>query len=275
MRDCTRIAVIEAPRGWPAIDWRELREYRDLFYFLIWRHIKVLYAQTVLGTAWAVLNPLVQVLIFSVVFGKVAGVATDSIPYVLFSTVAIVPWTYMSEAMTQSSQSLVNGQAMLGKIYFPRLIFPVTPVLAKLLDFTVSLVLVVGVMLWYGVVPGWNLLFLPLFLLTMVAVPVGAGLWLSALAIRFRDVKFALPFVVRMLIYSGPILYSASAIPDGYRLIYSLNPIVAVIEGFRGCLLGTPLPWEYIVPGMATSALALASGALYFRRMERVFADVI
>ena len=269
------VIVIEAVRGWEFPDFRELKAYRDLFYFLVWRDIKVLYAQTILGFAWAILNPLIQIVIFSIIFGKVARIPTDGIPYVLFSTVAIIPWTYMAESMNASSQSLVAGQNMLGKVYFPRVIYPITPVLSKLVDFGISLLLLVAVMIYYRIEPTWNLVYLPLLILLMMAVPMGIGLWLSALAIRYRDVKFAMPFVIRMLIYSAPILYTASSIPEHYRFLYSLNPIVAVVEGFRACLLGLPMPWEYILPGAAMAALLLVFGAIYFRRMERVFVDVI
>ncbi len=269
------IIVIEPPRGLQALNLSELRQYRDLFFFLVWRDIKVLYAQTVLGFAWAILNPAIQILIFSVIFGRVARIPTDGIPYLLFSTVAIVPWTYMSNAMTAGSASLVSGQAILGKIYFPRVIFPMTPILAKLVDFFISLVLIAVVMIWYRVPLTWNALYLPVFVLLMVMVPLAISLWLSALAIRYRDVKFAMNFVIRMLMWSAPIVYSASKIPDGYRFIYSLNPIVAVIEGFRGCLLGTPLEWQWIWPGMVTAVVLLVTGLMYFRKMERVFVDVI
>ncbi len=275
MTDKTPVITIKPPAKWEIIDFKELRDYRDLFFFLVWRDIKVLYAQTIMGFAWAILNPLIQIVIFSVIFGKVAKLDTDGIPYVLFSTVAIIPWTYMSEAMAKSSQSLVSGQSMLGKVYFPRLIFPITPVLAKLVDFSISLVLLLAVMLYYRITPTWNLLLLPFLVVLMMSVPAGIGFWLSALSIRFRDVKFAMPFMIRMLIYSAPILYSASSIPEGYRLLYSLNPIVAVIEGYRACLLGTEIPWEFILPGALVSVVLLISGAIYFRKMERVFVDVI
>jgi lipopolysaccharide transport system permease protein len=270
-----RITVIEPVRGWELPDFKELKAYRDLFYFLVWRDIKVLYAQTVLGFAWAILNPLVQIIIFSVIFGRVAKISTDGIPYVLFSTVAIIPWNYMAESMAASSQSLVSGQNLLGKVYFPRVIFPLTPVLAKLVDFSISLMLVVAVMFYYQVSPTWNFVYLPALVLLMIAVPAGIGLWFSSLAIRYRDVKFAMPFVIRMLIYSAPILYPLSAIPEQFRLLYSLNPIVGVIEGYRACLLGMPMPWEYILPGALVALLVLLFGAIYFRRMERVFVDVI
>jgi len=273
--DSNAFSIIRPPKGWELLDFKELLAYRDLFYFLVWRDIKVLYAQTVLGFAWAILNPLVQIVIFSIIFGKVARLDTGGIPYVLFSTVAIIPWTYMSESMSASSQSLVTGQNLLGKIYFPRLIFPLTPVLAKLVDFCISLLLLIGVMIYYKITPTLNLVYLPLFVLLMMAVPAGVGLWMSSLAIRFRDVKFAMPFVLRMLIYTAPILYSADKIPDQYRVLYSINPIVGVIEGYRSCLLGTEMQWEYILPGVVAGTLLLISGALYFRRMERVFVDVI
>jgi len=262
-------------RRWEFIDFKEYREYGDLFYYLVWRNIKVLYAQTILGFAWAILNPFVQIVIFTVIFGQVAQISTDGVPYVLFSTVAIIPWTYISEAMSQSSDSLVAGQGMLGKIYYPRMFFPLTPVLAKLADFGISLLLLLGVLFYYQVTPTWNLLLLPIFFVQMVCIPAGIGLWLSALAIRYRDVRFAMPFLVRMLIYSAPILYTASSMSANYRLVYSLNPIVSVVEGYRSCLLGTPFEWLYILPGMIATAVLVFTGVLYFRKMERVFVDVI
>lgn len=269
------ITVIDENRRGKLVDLEELRVYRDLFYFLVWRDIKVLYAQTILGFSWAILNPLIQIVLFTVIFGNVAKVSTDGIPYVLFSTVAIIPWTYMSEAMVHSSQSLVSGQNMLGKVYFPRIIFPLTPVLSKLVDFGISLLILVSVMVYYEVAPTWNLIWLPVFVLMMIMVPAAVGMWLSALAIRFRDVKFAMQYMIRLLIYSGPILYTATSIPEQYRMLYSLNPIVGVIEGFRAVLLGTSIPWQFILPGMVTAVVLLVTGAAYFRRMERVFADVI
>jgi lipopolysaccharide transport system permease protein len=269
------VTIIKPSTGWRLIDFKELAEYRDLFFFLVWRDIKVLYAQTILGLSWAILQPLIQILLFTVVFGKVAKLDTDGIPYLLFSTVAVIPWTYMSQAMSKSSQSLVMGSNMLGKVYFPRLVYPMTPVFSHLLDFGISIVIIFVVMLYYRVLPTTNLLFFPLFTLLMMAVPTGIGLWLSALAIRFRDVKYAMPFVVRMLVYTAPIVYTVSSLAPHHRMIYSFNPLVPVIEGFRSCLLGTPMPWMFIWPGTLTAALLLISGALYFRRMERIFVDVI
>jgi homopolymeric O-antigen transport system permease protein len=269
------ITIIKPRSGWQLINLKELKEYRDLFYFMVWREIKVLYAQTILGFSWAILNPLVQIAIFTVIFGRVAKVSTEGIPYILFSSVAIIPWTYMSQSLSQSSQSLVSGAPMLGKIYFPRLIFPITPVLARVVDFGISIIILIVIMIYYRVHPTWNLFLFPLFFILMMSIPAGIGMWLSALAIRFRDVKFAMPFIIQMLIYSAPIVYSASSIPEKYRIIYSLNPIVGAIEGYRATLLGTPIPWIYILPGLITAPIILMSGAFYFKRMERVFVDVI
>jgi len=271
----TEIQVIEPPSGWQFVDWRELLQYRDLLVFLVKRDIQVLYAQTVLGFSWAILNPLIQIVIFSIIFGRVAKLDTGDIPYVLFSTVAVIPWTYMSEAMSTSSQSLVRDSSMMGKVYFPRILYPLTPIVAKLLDFSISLVLVIGVMIYYGVEPTANLLFLPALIVFMIAVPSAIGLWLSSLAIRFRDVKFAMPFVIRMLIYSAPVLYSVANLEGAARFFYSLNPIVGVIAGFRACLLGSPMPWADMWPGALTTAVLLFTGLLYFRRMEKVVVDVI
>ncbi|MCH7637557.1 MAG: ABC transporter permease, partial [Proteobacteria bacterium] len=222
------ITILTADSDWALFDFKELQRYRDLFYFLVWRDIKVLYAQTVLGFAWAILNPAIQIVVFSIIFGRIANIGTDGVPYVLFSTVAIIPWTYMSDAMTSASQSLVTGKNLLGKIYFPRVLFPLTPILAKLVDFSISLIILILVMVYYRVTPTWNLLLMPVLIVAMMLVPIGIGMWLAALAIRYRDVKFAMTFMIKLLIYSAPILYTASAIPADMRFWYSLNPIVAV-----------------------------------------------
>jgi len=273
--DNQKITTIKPSSGWQIDDFQELKEYRDLFRFLAWRDIKILYAQTILGFAWAILNPAIHIIIFSVIFGKVAKVSTEGIPYVVFSTVAVIPWTYMSQAMTQSSQSLVEGQNMLSKVYFPRVIYPITPVLARLVDFSISMLILFAVFIYYRVAPTWNLIFFPLFVLMMMSTAAGVGMWLSAMAIRFRDVKFAMTFVIQLLMYSAPIIYSAAKIPEKYRIIYSLNPLVGVIEGYRACLLGLPMNWLHILPGFVTTVLLFFSGAIYFKRMEKVFVDVV
>ena len=269
------IKVIEPRTGWRLINFQEFWDYRDLLYFLVTREIKILYAQTIMGLSWAVLQPLIQIILFTIVFGKVAKVSSEGVPYLLFATAAIIPWTYMSQAMTASSESLVKGQHMLGKVYFPRLIYPFAPVMARLIEFFISLVIIVCVGLYYRIAPTLNLLLLPFFVAYMIMVPTGVGLWLAALAIRFRDVRHAMPFVLRMLMYTAPIVYSAETIPEKYRILYSFNPIVGVIEGFRACFLGTSIPWLFVWPGMITATIILVGGAFYFVRMERVFVDVI
>jgi len=269
------LTIIQPISGWQIINFKELNQYRDLFYFLVLRDIKALYAQTILGFSWAIIQPLIQIVLFTIIFGTVANLSTDGIPYILFSTVAIIPWSYMSQAMGSSSQSLLQGSNMLGKVYFPRLIFPIAPALSKLVSFGISISIILCLLVYYRVSPTWNLLLFPLFLILMISIPIGIGLWLSSLAIRFRDVQQAMPFLIQMLMYSAPIVYSASSIPEKYRIIYSLNPIVAVIEGYRACLLGTPFPWLYIWPGCITATILLISGAYYFKRMERIVVDVI
>jgi lipopolysaccharide transport system permease protein len=269
------ITTIEPRAGWQFVDLKELKAYKDLFYFLVLRDIKVLYAQTILGFSWAILQPLIQIVLFTIVFGKVAKIGTDGIPYFLFTTVAIVPWTFLSQAMTQSSESLVTGQHMLGKVYFPRLVFPLTAVFARMVDFTISLSIVLFALIFYRITPSWQVLLLPFFILHMMSIAAGVGMWLSAMAIRFRDVRYAMTFVTRILMYTAPIVYTASSIPDRWRFFYSLNPIVGMVEGFRACLLGTAMPWAYVLPGIFTAALLFITGALYFKHMEKVFVDVI
>ena len=271
----TKIHRLSAETGWQVIDFEEIKEYRDLFTFLIWRNVKVLYAQTVLGFAWALLNPIIQIIVFSVVFGRIANVPTEGIPYALFSSVAIIPWTYLSEAITQSSQSLVVGQSMLDKIYFPRLIFPFAPVFSRMVDFGISIAIIFILLIYYRVAPTWNLLFFPVSVVLMMMVAAGIGMWLSAIAIRYRDIKYAMPFILKMLIYSAPIVYSATSIPEAYRFYYSLNPIVGVIVGFRASLLGLPIPWDLLWPGIMTTLVVFIGGAFYFKRMEKYFVDVI
>jgi lipopolysaccharide transport system permease protein len=221
------------------------------------------------------LQPLIQIILFTIIFGQVAKIPTGDIPYFLFSTVAIIPWTYMAQSMAQSSQSLVMGSAMLGKIYFPRLLYPITPILSRFLDFVISILILIIVALFYRVSPSVNLLYFPLFVIVMLLTSAGVGMWTSALAIRFRDVKHAMPFIIRMLMFTAPIIYSSASMNPYYRFIYSLNPIVAVIEGFRASVLGLPFEWLYIFPGVITSILLFVSGVRHFKRMEGIFADVI
>ena len=269
------VTIIKPSVGWQLSDLKELKEYQDLFFFLVWRDIKVIYAQTIFGFAWAIFNPLIQIIVFTIIFGNIAKISTDGIPYVLFTTLGVIPWTYMSQSMSASSQSLVSGKSMLGKIYFPRLIFPFSSLLSKLVDFGISMGIVLCVMVYFQVSPSWNLMYLPIFFMMMIIIPAGVGLWFSSLAIRFRDVRFMMQFLMQMMMYSAPIVYSASTIPDGYRFFYSLNPIVGVIEGYRACLLGLPIQWVYVWPGIVLAMLIFISGAIYFKRTEFLMVDVI
>jgi lipopolysaccharide transport system permease protein len=253
----------------------ELWQYRELFYFLIWRDVKVRYAQSILGIGWAMIQPLVPMIIFTVVFGRVAQISSDGIPYALFAYAALVPWTYFSNALTDSSGSLVKEVNMLSKIYFPRLIIPLTSVLGKLIDLLISFVLLFALMAWYRVAPSlWIVPMVPfLVLLTMMAAS-GLGMWLSALALQYRDVKYGVPFAVQFLIYAAPVVYPTSLIPPSIRRVYALNPMVGVIEGFRACVVGSPIPWDLIGIASVSASAMLFFGALYFVRKEPVFADV-
>ena len=266
----TIVQIIEPTPGWKAIDFKELYRYRDMLRFLTWRSIKVLYAQSAIGIGWAVIQPLFSMLVFTVVFGWFAKIDSDGVPYSLFSLAALVPWTYFSNALLEAGSSLVSQSQMLSKVYFPRLVLPLSGVLAKLVDFCIAML-----MLFYRVFPTWNCLFLPLLILIMLASALGIGLWLTAMAIQYRDIKHALSFVVQLAMYASPVIYSANIIPERFRYFYAINPMVGVIEGFRSALLGTGrMPWDLIAIGSASATVFLVSGLFYFRRQERVFSDV-
>jgi lipopolysaccharide transport system permease protein len=267
--------IIEHKRGWQLIDWQELLQYRDLLYFLVWRDIKILYNQTILGFTWAIIRPFVSMVIFSLVFGKLAKMPSDGVPYPLFSFAALVPWTYFSSVIVDSTNSLITNSNMLSKVYFPRLVIPMTPVLAKLIDFAIAFVILGLMMVWYSFTPTRYIAMIPLLILLMILTSAGIGIWLSVLAIQFRDIKHAIPFVSQILMYAAPVVWPVSLIPSGYRLLYGLYPMAAVIEGFRSALLGTTtMPWDLILMGTLSAGVTLVSGALYFRRIERIFADV-
>lgn len=271
----TIVQIIEPTPGWKAIDFKELYRYRDMLRFLTWRSIKVLYAQSAIGIGWAVIQPLFSMLIFTVVFGWFAKIDSNGVPYSLFSLAALVPWTYFSNALLEAGNSLVSQSQMLSKVYFPRLVLPLSGVLAKLVDFCIAMLMLLGLMLVYQVFPTWNCLFLPVLILIMLASALGIGLWLTAMAIQYRDIKHALSFVVQLAMYASPIIYSANIIPERFRYLYAINPMVGVIEGFRSALLGTgPMPWDLIAIGSASATVFLVSGLFYFRRQERVFSDV-
>ena len=267
--------IIKPRSGWQFINIGELLEYRDLFYFLVWRDIKVRYAQSILGVGWAVIQPVFTMIVFTIVFGKLAKISSDGVPYAIFSFSALVPWTYFSNALTESTSSLISAHNMLTKVYFPRLIIPLTPVFSKLIDFGVASILLFALMAWFKTPPTIYALTLPLLVFLMMLTAAGLGMWLTALAIQYRDVKYGISFGVRLLMYAAPVVYPASLIPQKYRIFYGLNPMAGVIEGFRAALLGTrPMPWDLLATGSITCLVIFVSGALYFRRLERFFADV-
>lgn len=269
--------VLQPAGRWPHIDVAELRRYRGLFFFLVWRDIKVRYAQTVLGALWAILQPVLTMLVFTIVFGGLAGIETDGLPYAVFSLCGLVPWTYFSTALTGASNSLVSNPAMVTKIYIPRLIIPSAPILAGLVDFAIAFGLLLGMLLAWGIVPGLSALYaVPLLLLLAMMTAAGVGFWLSALNIQYRDIKYVAPFLVQLWMYAAPIVYPLSLVPEEYRLAYSFNPMVSVAEGFRMALTASgSLQASHVAASAATALVLFASGALFFRRSERVFADVV
>jgi len=271
--------VIESKRSKQFIDFHELTYYKDLLYFFVLRDITVLYKQTVLGILWAIINPIFQMVVFSVIFGKLAEIPSDGIPYPIFSFAAILPFNYFSQSMTSASMSLVGTTGIFTKIYFPRLLIPLTPVLSKLVDFFIAFLILIGMMIYFKIVPTLSIFFLPLLIILMILTSMGIGMWLSSLAIQYRDVKFAIGFITSLLMYSAPVVFPASLILEkaGYTvyLLYGLYPMAGVIEGFRSSLLGVnPMPWDLIGMGAISSVLIFISGAYYFKRTERIFSDV-
>lgn len=267
--------LIEPQRRWVALNLRELLAYRDMFLFLVLRNIKSRYAQAILGTGWAVIQPLFSMVVFTIVFGKLAKISSDGAPYSLFSFVALVPWTFFANAIQDATSSLIGNASMLTKVYFPRLILPLVAVAAKLVDFFIAFMILALLMVLYRVVPNKHVVFLPLLVLIMVLAAAGAGMWLTALAIHYRDVAYAIGFVIQLVLYASPVVYPSSLVPSQYRLLYAVNPMVGVIEGFRSALLGThPMPWNQISTGSLSAIVMLISGAFYFRHKERFFADV-
>ena len=269
-------STIEPKPGWRLIDFGEIWRYRELFYFLVWRDIKGRYAQSVMGIGWAVVQPFFTMIVFTVVFGNLAKISSDDVPYAIFSYTALVPWTFFSGALTRASGSLTSAAGMITKVYFPRLIIPMAPILGKLVDFAIAMVLVVGLMAWFRVPPTIWVLFIPILILLMMLVTAGLGMWLTPLAAQYRDVSYGMGFLVQLLMFASPVVYPTSLIPDQYQLLYGINPMVGVIEGFRSALLGTiPMPWDLIGVGSGSAILVAFTGALYFRRKERFFADVV
>ena len=267
---------IQPSRGWVSLKLGELWEYRELLYFLIWRDIKVRYKQTALGATWAIIQPFFTMVVFSLFFGRLAKVPSDGIPYPIFSFAALVPWTFFANGLGQSSNSLVGSSNLITKVYFPRLTIPIASVLSGIVDFALAFVVLLGMMLFYGMAPTLNVLWLPMFLLLALIASLGVGLWLSALNVEYRDVRYVVPFITQFWLFITPIAYPSSLLSEPWRTLYGLNPMVGVVEGFRWALLGTnTAPGPIIAVSSLAAVLILVTGALYFRRMEKTFADVV
>lgn len=271
-----RTTTVQPSTGWVALRPRELWDYRELFYFLTWRDIKVRYKQTAFGAAWAVLQPFLTMVVFSLFFGRLAGIPSGDVPYPVFAFAALVPWTFFATAVALGSNSLVEQERILAKVYFPRLIVPAAAVLACLVDFAIAFAVLLVMMLVYGIVPSAAILTLPFFVVFAALTALAVGLWLSALNVQYRDVRYVIPFLVQLWLFVSPVAYPSSLVPEPWDAVYGLNPMAGVIEGFRWALLGEAEPPGAMlaVSVMATAAL-LAGGLLYFRRMERSFADVV
>ncbi len=270
------VTIIQPPRGWVSLGLNELWEYRELLYFLVWRDIKVRYKQTVLGAAWAVLQPVMTMVVFSLFFGMLAKIPSDGVPYPLFAYAALVPWTFFAYAMSQSADSLVGSANLIKKVYFPRLIIPLASVMAGLVDFAIAFVVLIGMLLAYGIMPTIHVVWLPMLVLLALITALGVGLWLSALNVRYRDVRYTLPFLTQFWLFATPIAYPSSLLPEGWRALYGLNPMVGVVEGFRWALLGTDTaPGPVIIISSVTTLAIFLGGLVYFHRMEESFADVI
>ncbi len=268
--------IVRPSSGWAPLNLDDLWEYRELLYFLVWRDLKVRYKQTVLGVAWAVIQPSFITLAFSVFFGRLAGMPSDGIPYPLFVFCGLLPWQLFAHALTDSSNSLVLNERLITKVYFPRLVIPLSAVLSGLVDFVFGLVVLAGMLAYFGTMPTLAVWALPVFVLMAVASAVGVGLWLSALNVEYRDVRYVVPFITQLWFFLSPVAYPSSLVPENWRLLYSLNPMTGVVEGFRWALLGSsagPGPWMAV--SAAVILVLLTSGLYYFRRMEKSFADVV
>ncbi len=270
------VIYLRPPKGWSALNLRDLWFYRELIYFMTWRDVKVRYKQAVLGISWAILNPVLTMVIFSIIFGSLAKLPSEGIPYPLFSYAGLLPWNLFAMALQRSSTSLVSNGNLLTKVYFPRLVIPFASVLAALVDFGLSFLVMLGLMVYFKVWPSWNMLWLiPLSLLAMVTA-MSVGIWLSALNVQYRDVQQMVPFLVNAWMYASPVAYSAGLIPQGkWQIVYGLNPMAGVIQGFRWALLGGSPPDKLLIISISVVIVLLVSGLFYFRRMERTFADTI
>lgn len=268
--------IIEAGRT-ESQYWKDLWRYRELFYFLAWRDILVRYKQTFIGIAWALIRPFLTMVVFTIVFGQLAKLPSQGAPYPILVFAAMLPWQFFANALSECSNSLISNANLISKVYFPRLIIPTSAVVVSFVDFMISGIILLGLMAWYNFVPSWRILTLPLFILIASAAAMGAGLWLAALNVKYRDFRYIVPFIVQFGLYISPVGFSSNIIPEKWRLLYSLNPMVGVIDGFRWAILGsqTKLYWPEFILSLAFVLLLFVSGIWYFRKMERYFADVI
>ncbi len=267
--------TIRPLQGWIPINFGDLWLYRELLYFLTWREIKVRYKQTALGFAWAIIQPLFMMIVFTLFFGTLAKIPSEGIPYPLFNYAALLPWTLFAEGITRSSNSLVQDANLVKKVYFPRLVMPLSGILSPLVDFAIASTILIGMMFYFGFPPTIRILWLPAFILLALMTSVGVGLWLSAINVRYRDVRYVIPFLIQFWLFASPVVYSSTLLPERYQIIYGINPMAGVIEGFRWALLGTEAPGSLIAISVIIVVVLLISGAFYFRRSEKAFADVI
>lgn len=267
---------IEPSRGWVALNLSELWAYRELLYFLIWRDVKVKYKQTIIGAGWAILQPLTTMVVFTLVFKKIADISSEGIPYPIFAYTALLPWNLFATALNRSTVSLVSQVGLISKVYFPRLIIPLSATISGIIDFAIAFVILVGMMFWYGITPRWAILSLPLFITIALVAALSVGLWLAALNVRYRDVGHAVPFLIQIWMFASPVAYPVGLIPEKWRLLYSFNPLAGVIEGFRWALLGKESP-DFRVIAVSTMVVfaLLFGGLIYFKRTERTFADLV
>ena len=267
---------IKPKKGLQLINFRELKQYRDLLYFLVARDIKVKYKQTVLGGLWAIIQPFFMMVVFTLFFGKLAKIPSDGIPYPIFNYTAMIAWTYFAQAVSQSGNSIVGSGSLITKVYFPRIIIPLTPVMAGLLDFFIAFIVLLGMMLYFHIYPTIMVLMLPVLILLMMLIASGVGMLLAALNAKYRDIRYTIPFLMQFWMFATPIVYPASLVPEKYRMIYALNPMTGVIEGFRSALLGTvAFPTQMVLMSLIVSLILFLTGLTYFKQVERHFADVI
>lgn len=268
--------VIEPSKGLFDVDFKAIWQYRELLYFLVWRDLKIRYKQTAMGVGWVVLQPLVTMIIFTVIFGHFAKIPSDGLPYPVFSYCALLPWNYFATALQRCVNSIVGDAALVSKVYFPRLILPIVGTMSGLFDFAISFLLLLAMMVWYNVSVTWSALLVPFFIVLALATALAVGLWLSALNVRYRDVGFTIPFVIQAWMFASPVVYPVSIVPEKFRLLYSLNPMVGVIEGVRGSLLGKgSLDFGVLLISVLVVSLLLFGGLVFFRNVERTFADNI